>query len=156
MTEALTVRELARKAQLPGEALDVTTARLRYWTRGALIRTAGARHPGIGREVLYPPEAALDVMVLSWLHVLGMPATVISEALDDLRTQIAECSPEDDAVVISRSLATREWSVGTVSLRRLTEWVLIPRRRRMSHIIIPLAELRAQMQPHDDDAAGRE
>jgi hypothetical protein len=82
----------------------------------------------------------LDAMLLQWLTgAIGMPATVAGPALKDLQREITERS-DRDAVVISRTIGGREWSVGAVWLSHLGEWV--SSHPDMAHVVFSLKGLR--------------
>jgi hypothetical protein len=83
----LTVSEIAKRIQEPGEALAVVVERLRNWTKEGLIRPTGKRNPGTGRRRRYPQRAVIDAAILSKLSLffgIAAPKVVLFDGALDL------------------------------------------------------------------------
>lgn len=74
----LTVGEIAKRIQEPGEDLTVVVDRLRNWTGEGLLKTLD-HNPGTGRKRLYPERALIDAAILSRLtRYFGVRAPQVS------------------------------------------------------------------------------
>jgi hypothetical protein len=75
----VTVGEIARRIQRPGEDVKVAIARLANWTKESLLRPI-KKHTGTGRDRFYPDMALVDAAVLDALTgVLGIPAVKVGQ-----------------------------------------------------------------------------
>lgn len=75
----ITVSDIARRIQRPGEDQASVVDRLRNWTKEGLLRPVGDKNPGTGRPRRYPEEAVIDALVLSTLTELGIPAVKVGQ-----------------------------------------------------------------------------
>jgi hypothetical protein len=143
----LTVREIALKIQLPDEDLTTAINRARNWTREGLLPTIGEKHPGIGRERLYPAQAIRDAVILQTLtSTVGMTAVgaapVLKAMLKDAKDLLAEQPPKNTVLVVSRKLGEKEWIVGPVQLLKVHRWIAT--RPEYVHVILNAATLYAE------------
>jgi hypothetical protein len=153
-TVTLTVREIAQKIRLPGEDLTTAINRARNWTREGLLPTVGERHPGIGRERLYPRRALLDAVLLQWLTTaLGMTAvgasSVLKEILKDTKDLLATQPREDTVLVASRKFGEKEWIVGPIWESRIQKWLAT--HREYAHAILHAKTLYEQVEGSDGE-----
>jgi hypothetical protein len=153
-TSTLTVREIAQKIQLPGEELATAIARARNWTREGLLPTVGERHPGVGRERLYPKQAIRDAVILQTLaSAVGMPAVgaapVLKAMLRDVKNLLAEQPREDTVLIASRKLGGKEWMAGTARLSQVHRWMAT--RPEYVHVVLNAAMLYAQTKGGDNE-----
>jgi hypothetical protein len=146
-TVTLTVREIAQKIQLDGEDLTTAINRARNWTREGLLPTVGEKHPGIGRERLYPKQAIRDAVILQMLtSVVGMTAVgatpVLKAMLKDVKDLLAEQPREDTVLIASRKIGGKEWMAGTVQLSKVQRWIAT--RPEYVHVVLSAETLYAQ------------
>jgi hypothetical protein len=157
-TVTLTVREIAQKIQLPDEDLTTAINRARNWTREGLLPTVGEKHPGIGRERLYPRRAILDAVLLQALtSAIGMTAvgalpvlkSVLKEILKDVKNLLAAQPREDTLIIASRKIGEKEWQAGVVWESRIHKWLAT--RRQYVHVILNAKTLYEQMEGANGD-----
>jgi hypothetical protein len=63
----LTVGEIAKRIQEPGEDLKVVINRLRSWTRENLLKPRNDKKPGTGQKLLYSERTLVDAAIMSKL-----------------------------------------------------------------------------------------
>ncbi len=74
MIQTISVREIAKRIQRPGETLQTTIDRVRNWTKEGLLSLEGSKRPGTGRALAYAKDALLEAALLDILNDAGIAA----------------------------------------------------------------------------------
>jgi hypothetical protein len=146
------VRDIAAKIKLPEETMQAAINRARNWTKEGLLPTVGEKHPGIGRERLYPKHAVRDAVILQTLvSAVGMSgvgaAPVLKAMLKDAKDLLAEQPREDTVLIASREIGKKEWLAGTVQLSKVQRWIAT--RPEYVHVVLNAATIYAQTEGED-------
>lgn len=90
MERIVSVREIARHIQRPGETLQVATDRVRNWSKEGLLPVEGAKNPGRGRARIYTEEALLKAGLLNIITDVGIPTSRLVPTLHLIMSVIVD------------------------------------------------------------------
>lgn len=94
----LTVSDIARHIQRPGESLTAAVDRLRNWTDMGIIKAKGPKRPGTGHKRRYSTDALISAGILQTLvDATGSPAIAFTENMGGMVEGLLGLVKREDA-----------------------------------------------------------